>query len=78
MGVSRIIAYTRFPVSLSNAEGGVFVPHVLRAGLTDQKSVLDIRYILYFIIVKKILHSYRKYLTVRVCTTDDGPPSYAI
>ncbi len=57
MGVSKIIAYSRFPVSLSNAEGAVFVPHVLRAGLSEQDSVLNIKYILYLIVVKKILLS---------------------
>ena len=62
MGVSKIIAYSRFPVSLSNAEGVVFVPHVLRAGLTEQKSVLDIKYILYLIVVKKILLSCQKHV----------------
>jgi hypothetical protein len=50
-------------MSHSNAEGAIFVPHVLRAGLTEQKSVLDIKYILYFIVVKKILLSCQKYLT---------------
>jgi hypothetical protein len=60
MGVSKIIAYSRFPVSLSNAEGAVFVPHVLRAGLREPMSVLDIKYILYFIVVKRILLSCQK------------------
>ena len=60
MGVSKIIAYSRYPVSLPNAEGVVFVPHMLRAELTEQKSVLDIKYILYFIVVKKILLSCQK------------------
>jgi hypothetical protein len=62
MGVSKIIAYSRFPVSLSNAEGVVFIPHVLRAGLTEQDSVSDIKYILYLIVVKKILISCQQHV----------------
>jgi hypothetical protein len=56
-------------MSQSNAEGAVFVPHVLGAGLTEQKSLLDIKYILYFMVVKKILLSCQKYLTVRFSAT---------
>ena len=65
MGVSKIIAYSRFPVSLSECGGRCFRSARIARRINRAEIDLDIKYILYFIVVKKILLSCQKHVNFR-------------